>query len=70
MAADTDFKLETYEEYHGSAEEVKSSINNCLICGSKLMLTHLPDYKNLLIQETSRCLDCGCSNKKKIHILN
>jgi hypothetical protein len=70
MASQFDFKFETFEEYHGSAEEVKKTINHCQTCGAKLMLTHMPDYKNLLIQETVRCLECGCANKRVIHVLN
>jgi len=70
MSSEFDFKFETFEEYHGSPEQVKHSIDNCKICGSKLMMTHLPDYKNLIIQETARCLECGCGNRKVIHILN
>jgi hypothetical protein len=30
----------------------------------------MPDYKNLLVQETARCMDCGCGNRRVIHILN
>ena len=72
MAADNsfDFKFEKFEEYFGTAEEVKKKIDDCPICGSKLLLSHMPDYKNLLVQETARCLECGSGNRKVIHILN
>jgi hypothetical protein len=65
-----DYKFACYEEYVGNAEEVKKHMNECKICGSKLMLSHLPDYKNLLVQETARCLDCGSGNRRVIHVLN
>lgn len=68
--SDVNFKFEQFEEYYGSPEEVERSINQCAVCGSKLILSHMPDYKNLLVQETARCMDCGCGNRKVIHILN
>lgn len=68
--SETDFKFENFVEYHGTIENVKKQIDECQVCGAKLMLSHLPDYKNLLVQETARCLDCGAGNRKIIHILN
>jgi hypothetical protein len=65
-----EFQFECFESYHGDAENVKKKIDDCKICGSKLMLTHLPDYKNLLIQETARCMECGEHGNKIIHVLN
>lgn len=70
MSQETDYKFACYEEYYGSADEVKKIMNECKICGAKLMLSHLPDYKNLLVQETARCLDCGNGNRRIIHVLN
>lgn len=70
MSQETDYKFACYEEYYGSADEVKKSMNECKVCGAKLMLSHLPDYKNLLVQETARCLDCGNGNRRIIHVLN
>ena len=67
--SDSSYKFENFVEYHG-IENVKKMIDKCSICGSKLMLTHLPDYKNLLVQETARCLECGSGNRKVIHVLN
>lgn len=70
MAADANYKFEYYEKYLVEADQVEKQINECPVCGSKLLLSHLPDYKNLLVQETARCLDCGNSNRKVIHIIN
>lgn len=70
MSQETDYKFACYEEYYGSPDEVKKHMNECKVCGAKLMLSHLPDYKNLLVQETARCLDCGNGNRRIIHVLN
>jgi ribosomal protein S27AE len=67
---DSDTKFEKFEEYFGSIEEVKRTIDECSVCGSKLLLSHLPDYKNLIVQETARCMECGEGNRKVIHIIN
>lgn len=64
------FKLNTYEEYHGGVEKVKNYIDNCSYCGKKLIMSHLPDYKNLIIQESSRCLDCGSVSSTVIYRLH
>jgi hypothetical protein len=68
--SDIDFKFENFEEYFGSADQVKKAMDECKVCGSKLLLSHMPDYKNLLVQETARCMDCGCGNRRVIHVLN
>ena len=52
------------------AIQVKKQIDECAVCGGKLIFTHLSDYKNLYVQETARCPECGGGNKKLIHILN
>jgi len=70
MSMENDYKFECYEEYFGDSDQVKRIINECRGCGAKLVLTHLPDYKNLLIQETARCIECGLNNRKLICILN
>lgn len=70
MSSEVDYKFEKFEEYWGSAENVQKQIQNCKVCGSKLLLSHMPDYKNLLVQETARCIDCGSGNRKHIHVLN
>lgn len=67
---DTDFKFEKFEDYYGGPEEVKDKIDNCPVCGAKLLLSHMPDYRNLLVQETARCMECGAGNRKVIHVLN
>lgn len=65
-----EFTFERYETYYGCADNVKKIITECKVCKSKLILSHMPDYKNLIIQETARCIDCGAGNRKVIHILN
>jgi phosphohistidine phosphatase SixA len=65
-----DFRFERFEEYYGTIETVQKIITQCQSCGSKLVLSHLPDYKNLIVQETARCIECGVGNRKVIHILN
>lgn len=70
MSQEADFKYEKFEEYWGDIKQVKKIIDDCKICGSKLVLSHLSDYKNLLVQETARCPECGSGNRKIIHILN
>lgn len=70
MSFDGDYKFECFEEYYGSPDEVKRIIDDCQVCGAKLVFSHLPDYKNLLIQETARCMECGQGNRKIIHVLN
>ena len=67
---DLDFQFEKFEEYFGDARQVKKQINECKICGSKLIFSHLSDYKNLYIRETSCCPECEGMQKKLIHILN
>ena len=70
MANEANFKFELYERYWGGIENVKKEIGHCKVCGSKLLLSHVPDYKNLIVQETARCIECGEGNKKTIHKLN
>ena len=67
---DPNFKIETFEEYFGCATQVKRYINECDICSSKLIHSHVSDYKNLCLQETSDCPSCGHVSKKKVHIIN
>lgn len=70
MAAEKDYEFEYCEKYVGDADQVKKIIDDCPVCGSKLVFNHLPDYKNLLIQENARCLECGEASRKIIHIIN
>lgn len=70
MSFEGDFKFERFEEYFGDAKQVKKIIDECKVCGSKMVFTHLSDYKNLLVQESARCPECGNGSRKIIHILN
>ena len=70
MSLESDFKFEKFEEYFGDIKQVKKIIDDCIFCGSKLVFSHLSDYKNLIIQETARCPDCGNGKRKMIHIIN
>ncbi len=70
MSAEVDFKFEKYEDYFGSIDDVQKTICECPVCGAKFTFNHLPDYKNLIIQENSRCMECGHGSKKMIHVLN
>ncbi len=70
MLPEIDFKFEGFEEYFGDGHHVKKQINECKICGAKLSFSHLADYKNMVVQESTRCPECGHKNHKKIHIIN
>ena len=70
MSFDPDFKFEKFEEYFGDISQVKRIIDECKYCGSKMVFSHLSDYKNLLVQETARCIECGNGKRKIIHIIN
>lgn len=70
MSFDEGFKFENFEEFYGNIDQVKNIIDNCKLCGAKLIYTHLADYKNLYLQEHGKCPECGTSNKKMIHIIN
>lgn len=70
MSSELGYKFEKFEEYYGDADQVSKIINECDICGAKLVMTHLSDFKNLFVQETSRCPECGHGKKKMIHIIN
>jgi uncharacterized protein with PIN domain len=70
MSCKNELRIENYLEYFGDAKEVANKLERCLCCGAKLLLSHLPDYRALNIQETSRCLDCGEVHKKVLHVIN
>lgn len=70
MSYDFDFQFERYEEYYGDAAEVKKMLEECPTCGTRMIHSHISDYKNLIIQETSKCPECGTSPRKYIHTLN
>ena len=64
------YKYERFEEYFGDIAQVKRQLNECKICRAKLIHSHLSDYKNLLVQETTRCPECGHDSRKTIHSIN
>lgn len=64
------YEFVNYIEYHGGAIEVLKYINCCSQCGAKFLLSHMVDYKNYFVQETSRCLDCGSGTKQVVHPLH
>lgn len=70
MNIKTQYQLTDYLEYFGNVEQVTKQLHHCGICGAKLLLSHMPDYKNHFIQETSRCLDCGEGSKQELHSIN
>lgn len=70
MAMEFESEFEKYEEYYGDSKQVQKIMNECSNCGAPTVQTHLSDYTNLIIQENSRCPDCGLAKRKKIHIIN
>ena len=70
MSCKNELKVENYFEYFGAVKEVIKKIECCPKCGAKLLLSHLPDYGALAIQENSRCLDCGTVDQKRLHSMN
>ena len=62
-----DYEIEFLEKYHGDADEVKKIMEDCPHCGSKLILSHIPDNLNLIMQETSECPACDYSSKRVLH---
>ena len=69
-ASKRSYEFEEYEKYYGDSVQVKKIIEDCPCCGSKFVMTHVPDAGSLIVEETSRCLDCDFGQKKVIHILN
>lgn len=70
MSFDKNFKFETFEKFFGDISQIKRLIDSCNLCGSNLIHSHLADYKNLYMEEQSRCLECGSSEHGIIHIIN
>jgi len=70
MATEFDLEFEKFEEYYGDIKQVRKIMDECSNCGAHTVQTHLSDYTNLIIQENSRCPECGEGKKKKIHIIN
>jgi|GEM_PF-4700326 len=50
--------------------KLMDDLNKCPFCKSKLISSHLSDYRSLFIQEKVKCLDCGKTDQKKIHYIN
>jgi len=67
MNQSKDYELECYEKYYGDADVVTNIIENCPQCSSKMILNHLPDSLNLIMQETSECPACDYSSKRILH---
>ena len=70
MSKEIEFQFEYQEKYYGSEHQVREKINYCNHCGHELIFSHLPDYKNLILQETAKCMKCGKGSRKLIHIIN
>jgi hypothetical protein len=70
MANENDYKLEKFEDYYGDIIQVKKIINECNVCGAKVIFSHLSDYKNLIVEESAKCPECGNGRSKLIHIIN
>jgi len=45
--------------YSGTVDDVKSQMEVCTICGSRLILKHFSDFTNLVMQEKAKCMECG-----------
>ncbi len=63
-------KVETYERYYGSVDEVVKQIENCPKCGAKFIITHLSDRDNLYVHEEVKCTECNFGTEETLHILN
>ncbi|MDD0853781.1 hypothetical protein HBN50_11780 [Halobacteriovorax sp. GB3] len=70
MAANKLYEIETYEGYKIEVDEVIKQIEDCPKCGAKLILTHYSDAKNMMMQETSKCLECDYGSRDVLHILS
>lgn len=70
MSKNKEFLIEKYEEYYGSVSQVLKIIEDCSLCGSKLILTHIGHMNDLFLEEKANCPDCGHKKIKTIHSLN
>ncbi|MCY4645107.1 MAG: hypothetical protein OXB88_10860 [Bacteriovoracales bacterium] len=70
MSKSSDYQFEYFEKYVGTIEEVKEQVSFCPHCKSEFIFSHLPDYKNLTLQEVKRCVKCGKGGGRIIHIMN
>jgi rubredoxin len=70
MSKNSGIKFEQFQEYYGDIKQVQKLIDECRVCGAKLVFHHSSDYNTLMIQESCHCPECGTSKDKKIHIVN
>lgn len=63
-------RVEKFEKYHGTVDDVKQQIEVCPKCGAKLTMTHLADHDNLYIHEEVRCMECDFETEETLHVLN
>jgi len=70
MPRDYDYKIQHLEEYFGDAKSVRKEVEECKICGCRLIFGHLTDFDNLYVKESAHCPDCGNFHRKSYHIVN
>ena len=58
---------EEYKDCFGDPNEVMKKLLLCTLCGGHLHFNHLTDYRQNLVQETSRCPDCGIRIRSRLH---
>lgn len=59
--------FEEYKDCFGEPTEIMKKYLLCHLCGGHLHFNHLLDFKHGLIQETSRCPDCGIRVRQRLH---
>ena len=67
MNQSKEYELEFYEKYYGGVEEVKKIMENCPQCSSKMIISHVPDSLNLIMEEGRECPACGHTSKRVLH---
>ena len=70
MGLRPDFIFENYEEFFGDIRQVKRTMDNCHNCGNSMVHSHVTNYGDMLVQESSRCPECGGKKVKKIFPIN
>ena len=63
-------KVENFQKYYGTAEEVLKQIECCPNCGAKFIVTHLSDHQNLYVHEEVKCPECSWGTEETLHVLN
>lgn len=63
-------KVENFEKYWGTADQVLKQMENCPRCGAKFVVTHLADKDHLYIHEELKCTNCNFGAEETLHILN